>query len=73
MSYILGAIKYIKEEKTSETQELRLNRGNHKWEEDKNAKMKNNRRRKKQKKKCQEIQNTLATEIIFEIFGNMSQ
>ena len=51
MSYILGAIKYIKEEKTSETQELRLNRGNHKWEEDKNAKMKNNRRRKKQKKK----------------------
>ena len=52
MSYILGAIKYIKEEKTSETQELRLNRGNHKWEEDKNAKMKNIRRRKKQKKKC---------------------
>ena len=51
MSYILGVIKYIKEEKSSETQEIRLKRGNHNWEEDKNAKMKK-QQKKKDTKKC---------------------
>ena len=71
MSYILGVIKYIKGEKTSEMQELRLKRGDHNWKKGKNARMK--KTTEERHTKVLGIQNTLVKKIVSEIFANMIQ